>query len=175
MWCSNCQQDTPGVANPTSGQIACSRCQQPTQQRKSAYAARVCDEGLALDLNGDAGLVATTIGAIFGVASVQNAHYVGVGLQLLEQGATYEALMQLALDARLGANASHKAVVDLLYTNVIGVAPTAAQEAPFVALLDSGQYTPAALGILAAQQPQNLAGVNIEFWSKVGLPFEWLS
>jgi Ca2+-binding RTX toxin-like protein len=133
------------------------------------------DGGLALDLSGDAGLVATTIGAVFGAASVQNAHYVGVGLQLLDQGSTYEALMQLALDARLGANASHKAVVDLLYTNVTGAAPTAAQEAPFVALLDSGQYTPATLGILAAQQPQNLAGVNIEFWSKVGLPFEWLS
>ena len=132
------------------------------------------DKGLALDLSGDAGLVATTIGAVFGAASVQNAHFVGVGLQLLSQGTTYEALMQLALDAELGANASHKAVVDLLYTNVIGVAPTAAQEAPFVALLDSGQYTPATLGILAAQQPQNLAGVNIEFWSKVGLPFEWL-
>jgi len=49
MWCSNCQQDTPGVANPTSGRIVCSRCQQPVQRRKSAYAARICDEGLALD------------------------------------------------------------------------------------------------------------------------------
>jgi Ca2+-binding RTX toxin-like protein len=135
---------------------------------------KFANEGLALDLSGDAGLVATTIGAVFGAASVQNAHYVGVGLQLLDQGSTYEALMQLALDARLGVNASHKAVVDLLYTNVTGAAPTAAQEAPFVALLDSGQYTPATLGILAAQQPLNLTGVNIEFWSKVGLPFEWL-
>jgi Ca2+-binding RTX toxin-like protein len=134
---------------------------------------KFADEGLALDLNGSAGLVATTLGAVFGAASVQNAHYVGIGLQQLDQGTTYEALMQLALDARLGANASHKAVVDLLYTNVIGVAPTAAQDAPFIALLDSGQYTPATLGIFASQQPQNLAGVNIEFWSKVGLPFEW--
>jgi hypothetical protein len=49
MWCSNCQQDTPGVANPTSGRIVCSRCQQPVQKRKSAYAARISDEGLALD------------------------------------------------------------------------------------------------------------------------------
>src|SRR4051812_31942636 len=49
MWCSNCQQDTPGVANATSGRIACSRCQQPMQKRKSPYSTRVCDEGLALD------------------------------------------------------------------------------------------------------------------------------
>jgi Ca2+-binding RTX toxin-like protein len=50
----------------------------------------------------------------------------------------------------LGANATHQAVVDLLYTNVTGAAPTAAQEAPFVALLDSGQYSPATLAICAA-------------------------
>src|SRR4051812_33130826 len=49
MWCSTCQQDTPGVANATSGRIVCSRCQQPMQKRKPPYAARICDEGLALD------------------------------------------------------------------------------------------------------------------------------
>src|ERR1700704_4295114 len=49
MWCSTCHQDTPGVANATSGRIVCSRCQQPTQKRKSPYSTRICDEGLALD------------------------------------------------------------------------------------------------------------------------------
>jgi hypothetical protein len=49
MWCSNCQQDTPGAASTTSGRIVCSRCAQPMQQRKSAYTSRICDEGLALD------------------------------------------------------------------------------------------------------------------------------
>jgi hypothetical protein len=49
MWCSTCQQDTPGVTNATSGRIVCSRCQQPTQKRKSPYSTRICDEGLALD------------------------------------------------------------------------------------------------------------------------------
>jgi hypothetical protein len=49
MWCSTCQQDTPGVANATSGRTVCSRCQQPVQKRNSAYTSRICDEGLALD------------------------------------------------------------------------------------------------------------------------------
>jgi hypothetical protein len=49
MWCSNCQQDTPGLANPTSGRIVCSRCQQPLQKRNPPYTSRICDEGLALD------------------------------------------------------------------------------------------------------------------------------
>jgi hypothetical protein len=49
MWCSNCQQETPGVANATSGRIVCSRCQQPMQKGKSPYATRICDDGIALD------------------------------------------------------------------------------------------------------------------------------
>jgi hypothetical protein len=39
----------PGVASATSGRISCSRCQQPTQQRKSPYSTRISDEGLSLD------------------------------------------------------------------------------------------------------------------------------
>jgi hypothetical protein len=49
MWCSTCKQDTPGAANPTSGRIVCSRCQQPIQKQKVPYTSRICDEGLALD------------------------------------------------------------------------------------------------------------------------------
>jgi hypothetical protein len=49
MWCSTCQQDTPGVTHATSGRIVCSRCQQPMQKRKTPYTTRICDEGLALD------------------------------------------------------------------------------------------------------------------------------
>ena len=49
MWCSNCHQETPGVAHATSGQIVCSRCQQPMNNHKPPHATRICDDGLALD------------------------------------------------------------------------------------------------------------------------------
>lgn len=48
MWCSNCHQETPGVAHATSGRIVCSRCQRP-EKRKAPHATRICDDGLALD------------------------------------------------------------------------------------------------------------------------------
>src|SRR3954447_3181315 len=48
MWCTNCQQETPGVSN-ASGRIVCSRCQRPTKKEKSPHATYICDEGLALD------------------------------------------------------------------------------------------------------------------------------
>lgn len=129
------------------------------------------DAKLALDLAGNAGIVAKTLGAVFGKDSVSNAEYAGIGLQLLDTGTSYEALMKLALDVRLGAGASNGAVVDLLYTNVVGVAPTADAKAGFVALLDNKTYTPATLGMLAADTDLNLANIDFTGLSQQGLPY----
>ena len=49
MWCTNCQQDVPGIAHAVSGRIVCSRCQRPMPNKKVLHAARICDEGIALD------------------------------------------------------------------------------------------------------------------------------
>lgn len=49
MWCSTCQQETPGIAHATTGRIVCSRCQQPVRKQKAANAALICDDGIALD------------------------------------------------------------------------------------------------------------------------------
>lgn len=115
------------------------------------------DDGkLALDLDGNAGTVARVLGAVFGATALVNAAYVGIGLQLADAGTSPQALVQLALDARLGPAASAGEVVDLLFGNVIGHLPSAPERQPFIDLLDSGAYTPAALGLLAAEHPLNL-------------------
>jgi hypothetical protein len=49
MWCSNCQQETPGQVHPATGRTVCSRCQQPSPRSKSSQTARISDDGLALD------------------------------------------------------------------------------------------------------------------------------
>jgi hypothetical protein len=49
MWCSTCQQETPGVVNAASRRIVCSRCHNPVQKGKLPHNTRICDEGLALD------------------------------------------------------------------------------------------------------------------------------
>lgn len=129
------------------------------------------DQKLALDLAGNAGLVARTLGAVFGRASVNDAAYAGIGLQLVDSGTSYTALMQLALDAKLGAGASHVAVVDLLYTNVVGSAPSAEARAFYVALLDNGTYTPAILGTIAADTELNLANIDLVGLMQHGLVY----
>lgn len=132
---------------------------------------RFADTQLALDLEGHAGQVAKLIGAVFGAESVANPAYVGIGLQLADGGTSYEALAQIALDARLGPNASASAVVTLLYTNVVGVAPGAADLAFYVGLLDAHTFTPGALAVLAADTDLNQAHINLVGLAQGGLPF----
>ena len=102
------------------------------------------DISVALDLSGNAGIVAKTLGAVFGSADTSNEVYAGIGLYYIDRGMTYESLMQLAIDARLGAGATNRDIVDLLYTNVVGGPPREADRDYFVGLLDSGAYTVAA-------------------------------
>ncbi len=130
------------------------------------------DISLALDLIGSAGTTAKILGAVFGREAVSNKIYAGIGLSLLDDGMSYEALMQLAIDVALGANATnHTAVVDLLYENVVGFEPSTADEAYFVELLDSGTYTIASIGILAAENALNQANIDLVGLSEDGLAY----
>lgn len=130
------------------------------------------DRGLALDLDGAAGSVAKILGAVFGPDSLrQHPEYVGIGLQLADGGMAYEPLLQLALDARLGPNPAPAALVDLLYTNLAGAAPTDAVRDQYVALLDAGTYTPLSLALLAAEHEINLANIGLVGLVETGLAF----
>ncbi len=129
------------------------------------------DAHRALDLQGNAGTVAKILGAVFGASAVANQRYFGIGLFYSDGGMGYAPLMQLALDAALGSGASHSAVVHLLYSNVVGVAPGAADLAHFVGLLDSGQHSPASLGMLAADHALNLANIDLVGLASQGVAF----
>jgi len=122
------------------------------------------NEKIALDLSdtGNAAVVAKVLGAVFGSSAVGNATYAGIGLGLLDGGMSYESLMSLALGVVLpGASLTHKAVVDLLYMNVVGVAPSAEQEKLYVDLLDSHAFSVAQLGTIAADTPFNTTKIGL--------------
>jgi alpha-tubulin suppressor-like RCC1 family protein len=123
---------------------------------------KFADTTLALDLAGNAGTTAKILGAVFGRASVSNKAYMGIGLDYLDnQSYSYAQLMQLALDARLGPDASYDAVVDLLYSNVVGVLPGTAEHNYYVGLLNAKTFTPASLGVLAAETTENTLNINL--------------
>ncbi len=129
------------------------------------------DFSVALDVSGNAGTTAKILGAVFGKAAVANKEYAGIGLQLLDGGMSYPALMQAALGAKLGAGFSNTAVVNLLYTNVVGSAPGAADLAFYVGLLNNGTYTAASLGVLAADTALNTDNINLVGLANSGLEY----
>ena len=129
------------------------------------------DGRVAFDLGGHAGSVAKVLGAVFGKSAVANREYAGIGLGLMDGGMGYQDLMGLAIDHRLGSAASHADVVDLLYANVVGSAPSAAVLADYVALLDSGLQSRSSLGVLAADTSINADNIGLAGLSGAGLPY----
>ena len=129
------------------------------------------DGALALDLSGNAGTVAKFLGAVFGRESVANTAYVGIGLSLIDGGMSADALMAYALEARLGGGYSREAEVRLLYQNLAGVAPSAADVAYWTGTLASGQYTPVSLAVFAAEYELNLQNIGFTGLAQDGLPY----
>ena len=129
------------------------------------------DKSVALDISGNAGTTAKILGAVFGAAYVSNNQYVGIGLSYLDGGMSYQNLMQLALNARLGAGFSHVAEVNLLYQNLVGVLPPAAALSYWVGTLTAGQFLQASLGVMAAEDNSNTANINLVGLAQTGIEY----
>ena len=126
------------------------------------------DKFIAIDLDGNAGTTAKILGAVFGKDAVNNKNYVGIGLNFLDTGWTYDNLAGLALDAA-GAKTNDQ-IVSLLWTNVIGTKPTAADKQPFIALLDNGMSA-GALAHLAADTSFNTTNINLVGLAQTGIEY----
>ncbi|MFN7087182.1 MAG: hypothetical protein ACK4N4_11230, partial [Burkholderiales bacterium] len=126
------------------------------------------DAKLALDLTGNAGKVARILGAVFGPTAVSNKVYVGIGLQYLDGGMSYEALTALAVGAA-GASTSRQ-IVNLLWTNLMGSAPTTQEAQPYVDLLNGGM-TAGELGVLAADAARNQENIKLAGLADTGLEY----
>jgi hypothetical protein len=126
------------------------------------------DKFIAIDLDGNAGTTAKILGAVFGKESVSNKSYVGIGLNFLDTGWTYDNLAALALDAA-GAKTNDQ-IVSLLWTNVIGTKPTAADKQPFITLLENGM-TAGALAHLAADTSFNTTNINLVGLAQTGIEY----
>lgn len=133
------------------------------------------DTNLALDvMNGHAGEAAEILGAVFGMNQAQiaaNPHYVAIGLQLLDGGMSFSQLSALALNA---VNATTpQTVVNLLYTNLMGSAPTPTQAAPFLQLLSSGAMSVGDLAVAAENSSlcTNANHINLLGLSQTGIHY----
>jgi hypothetical protein len=126
------------------------------------------DTNLAIDLNGNAGITAKILGAVFGKDSLTNKQYVGIGLSLLDAGMSKNTLSSLAVDA---ANLkTNDQIVLTLWKNVFGTTATSADKAPYVKLLDDGMSA-GTLAWLAADTSFNTTNINLVGLAQTGIEY----
>jgi hypothetical protein len=133
------------------------------------------DTHVALDLDGAAGVVAKTLGAVFGPAYLQNKAYVGLGLALVDGGMSYPELVRQALAAplfeQLAGSRSDVDFVRLVYSNVVGAQPGTDELNHYVNLLQTGVYSPQTLAYVAAETPLNAQHINLTGLAGTGIEF----
>jgi serralysin len=129
------------------------------------------DARVALDLDGHAGIAARLVGAIDGASALHDPVDVGAALQLLDSGMALDDVFRTELGWRLGPAPSADAIVDRLYTNVVGQAPSAAAHAYYVQLLVDGTYTPASIAAFAADTQRNADNIDLVGLAAHGLAY----
>ena len=131
------------------------------------------DKGLAFDLDKNAGVVAKTLGLVFGSDAVALPNYVGICLDLLErQNYTQNSLMQAALSVRLGADASDPGkVVDFLFMQLTKGLPSPQDKATFVNLILNQTYSIESLAVTAADLSLNPISTALVGLATTGLPY----
>ena len=138
----------------------------PTASFKLADHERVVfsDKATAFDITGNAGDVYALLKASFG--ATVNKVYEGIGIALEDAGTTSLGISDLIVNSTpfKALATDNTNFVNLVYTNVMGAAPTIAQALPFINALAAGTSTQAQLLNAAAhlstfQQTLGLIGV----------------
>tara|TARA_B110000914_G_scaffold53239_1_gene45833 strand:- start:50 stop:1012 length:963 start_codon:yes stop_codon:yes gene_type:complete len=129
------------------------------------------DKHIALDLDGNAGKTIKLLGLLLGKDQATNKTYVGAGLKLLDDGMTYEQLMQTALEVVLGPNASSLSVVEMIWGNLIGPPTPPDNISQYSALIDNGTYTSAGLAIVAADHNLNTTAIDLVGLASTGVEY----
>ena len=127
------------------------------------------DKSVAVDLDGSAGQTAKTLAAVIGEEGLSNKEYVGIGLQLFDAGQSLAAVCELALTA-VGAT-TNEDVVNLLYTNLYGEAPTAEVAQPFIDALNNGGFTKGSLAAAAAELTDDLGVIDLVGLAETGIEY----
>ena len=130
---------------------------------------QLSETNLAIDFDGSAGQTAKTLAAVIGEEGLSNKEYVGIGLQLFDAGQSLATVCELALTA-VGAT-TNEAVVNLLYTNLYGEAPTADVAQPFIDALNNGGFTKGSLAAAAAELTDDLGVIDLVGLAETGIEY----
>jgi hypothetical protein len=129
------------------------------------------DSKLALDLDGTAGITAKVLGAFLGSSGIKRADLVGVGLELLDSGTTYEEFLQAALDAVFGSNPSGATLVNHFYGSLTGQSAPQSLIDQYGSLIDNGSLSPVGLAMQVAENELNLQNIDLVGLATKGIEY----
>jgi len=129
------------------------------------------DMSVALDIESHAGSTAKILGIVFGKESVSNKTYAGIGLKYLDEGMSYQDLLQLALNAKLGNGFSNASEVNLLYQNLVASLPSPTDLNYWTDAITSGLYSQISLAVMAANLDLNANNINLVGLATTGLEY----
>lgn len=129
------------------------------------------DTSVALDIEGNAGVVAKTLALTFGASMLKDKAIAGIALYYVDELAyDFSRLMELGLTIRLGAAPSQAAFIDLLYTGLYGKSPTTAEVQVVSNLLKGMSQTQLAVMSVQYDRPYLMnAALNIDQESQINL------
>lgn len=128
---------------------------------------------LDTDARGHAGQQAQILRAILGPASLLSPVVNGVGIGILDNGYSYQALANLAVDAvvsNLGLR-TNRDFVRVVFENVVGQAADRGTLDSLTSIIDSGQMSIYQFASAAAQLPINVQSVELIGLASTGVEF----
>jgi hypothetical protein len=129
------------------------------------------DTSVALDIEGNAGVVAKTLALTFGPSMLKDKAIAGIALYYMDELAyDFSRLMELGLAIRLGAAPTQSAFIDLLYTGLYGKSPTTAEVQVVSNLLKGMSQTQLAVMSVQYDKPYLMnAALNIDLESQINV------
>ena len=129
------------------------------------------DTSVALDIEGNAGVVAKTLALTFGASMLKDKAIAGIALYYMDELVyDFSRLMELGLTIRLGAAPSQSAFIDLLYTGLYGKSPTTAEVQVVSNLLKGMSQTQLAVMSVQYDKPYLMnAALNIDLESQINV------
>jgi len=131
------------------------------------------DKSFAYDLNPtqSGGQTLELLGAAFGVSSLSNKQYVGIGLSLFDAGQSMTQVAQLAINTGSVSAPDNTSFVKAVWSNVMGSPIDSSNLNTFVGYLNNGTYTQAGLLALAAGTTANQAHINLVGLAQTGIQY----
>lgn len=134
------------------------------------------DTHVAYDIeSGNAGTAAKLVGAMFGLAGLQDEALVGQYIAMLDSGMSPESVAGVAAASyRFGSEAgghSNQQFAERIYFNIAEVNGSPQDIAAIVLLLESG-YSQALIGTLAAELEYNVLHIDLAGLAQTGLQYD---